>query len=137
MKRIILAFLSSVMLLGFCLGGCGNTQLIEGDDKPQDEAAGEKTVAIEFESNASTGYQWQYVMSEEGIVKETGSEYIDDSPEDLVGAPGVQRWVFEGVAPGEVTLSFTYCRPWEPVSDSDATESVVLKVADDLTITKA
>jgi len=77
-----------------------------------------KTVGIEFEANATTGYSWTYTMSCEGVLEEKASAYLEDEhPDGMVGVGGTQRFVFGAVGDGEVTITFTYAQPWEPDGD--------------------
>lgn len=72
------------------------------------------TAAIDLESNPTTGYEWTYTVSREGIVEETKNEYIADEVEgDIVGAGGVHSFQFRGLKAGTVALTFRYARPWE------------------------
>lgn len=77
-----------------------------------------KQYSIELESNITTGYSWECSFSEEGIVKLVKNEYI--SPEntgEMVGVPGKQLFIFEGLKEGTVEIYFVYKRPFEEKSD--------------------
>jgi len=82
------------------------------EDNPNNESeftleVGDK-IRIELCANPSTGYVWDYVMTENDIVMIEDHDY--DAPEgDLVGAPGTEFWTFEAVNPGitEITMEYT------------------------------
>ena len=98
---------------------------------------GEKQYSIELESNATTGYAWEYTISKETIAKVVKNEYIEpENTEGMVGVPGKQLFVFEGLKEGEVEIHFIYKRPWEE-TPSLGGEGLVykLKVDKDLNIT--
>ncbi len=94
MKKVLLPIMIVSML--FLLFGC---------------AAQSRT--IELKGNVTTGYLWQYTMSEQGIVAETSNAYEDGNIPGTTGAGGVFQFTFEGIAPGETDLYFEYIRPWE------------------------
>jgi predicted secreted protein len=73
----------------------------------------EDQYTVTLEGNPTTGYEWTYTMSRDGIVKEASNDYTQDAAgEGMVGVGGTYTFVFEGVAAGDVTLTFTYDRPW-------------------------
>lgn len=90
---------------------------------------GGKAARLELDSNPTTGYVWSYQLSPEGILREGSAEYIpDQAPEGIVGAGGLQVYVFvpEEGARGPVSLLFEEARPWE--------EGVVLSYRVELTL---
>ena len=71
-------------------------------------------LAIELDSNASTGYAWEIV--------EDGSPALEPAPvpastaptvPPMVGAGGTSRWRFRAVQPGAATVRLIYRRAWE------------------------
>lgn len=94
-----------------------------------------KALAFELDANATTGYSWSYELSKEGILKETEDRYAEDeNPEGMEGVGGVQHYGFEAAAPGTVTLTFTYARPWESSQPAEALSYEVV-VDEDLHLT--
>ncbi|MBQ4313183.1 MAG: protease inhibitor I42 family protein [Clostridia bacterium] len=92
------------------------------------------TAVIELSGNPSTGYTWIYEMSEDNIVREVKNEFQMPSPSDRVGAGGKFVFEFEGISPGEVTLTFSYLRTFEdnpPVK----TAKYIISVDNDLNVT--
>ncbi|HEY5522658.1 MAG TPA: protease inhibitor I42 family protein [Desulfuromonadaceae bacterium] len=79
----------------------------------QAETAG-AAVSVVLDENPTTGYEWRYVASPEGILKEVSDEYTQDAgAEGLTGAGGKHIWTFEGAAEGGTVLHFAYARPFE------------------------
>ena len=106
MKKIKFIAIAIVMIL--CVGilvGCASSN-----------NNGDKVFQIQLEGNPTTGYEWDYSMDKEGIVKEDSADYVQDSAdEDIEGAGGTYIFKFSGVKEGDVTLTFTYAQPWEDV----------------------
>ena len=74
----------------------------------------QKTITVELEGNATTGYTWVYTMSPEGVISELSNEYIPGKTnEGAVGAGGKYIFTFEAIAEGEAELVFSYLRKWE------------------------
>lgn len=95
MKKLIVLLISVALCAILLLGCSGANQLV-----------------VSLSGNPTTGYTWDYVINEPTILKEVSNEYkVDD--EKLTGSGGVFEFVFEGQAPGEADLTFSYQRPWE------------------------
>ena len=88
---------------------------------------------IELESDASTGYDWEYVMSAPDIVEQISYEYVL-SGVPLTGTGGKTVFTFESVRPGDVELTFCYRQPWDTDSVPEMTVQVLLSVNEDGTI---
>ena len=110
MRYAAIAFMFMAALsLSLLAGGCAG------------EGAALDPYEIRLAGNATTGYAWQYTMSAEGVVEELWNTYeqeLDDDPDAVpaLGRGGVYAFGFGPAGVGEVTLSFTYCPPWEPES---------------------
>ena len=72
-------------------------------------AVGEQFV-VEFEGNASTGYEWQLEFDERKV-KLLGDEYRPAGRG--VGVGGRQRFTLRAVAAGEASILARYKRAWE------------------------
>jgi predicted secreted protein len=83
-------------------------------------------VVIELAGNPSTGYSWTYTLEPEGIVKEVFAEYRSDASQHRVGSGGTFVFSFEGIAPGQSTLTFRYARPWESVVPTVITYNITV-----------
>lgn len=73
----------------------------------------ENDVTMSFAGNPTTGYDWSYAFSQDGILSEVSNQYIpDENAMELAGVGGLHTWNFEAVAPGDITVTFTYAQPW-------------------------
>lgn len=131
-KRWWVWLIAALAVLGLLAGGLflirkENTETIAGAKFTLEQ--GGKAARIRLDSNPSTGYEWSYQISPEGMLLEVSQEYEPTQvPEGYVGAGGTQVYVFaaqEG-ARGNVTLLFEEARPWE--------EEVILSYRVDLTV---
>ncbi len=94
--------------------------------------------AIELKENPTTGYQWAYTMSAEGILTPGRDLYTETTAaggEATEGAGGVHLWTFAAQAPGDVTLTYAYARSWEKGDTPEATVSFACHVDDALNVT--
>lgn len=88
-----------------------------------------KVMALEFESNPSTGYTWEYKFEGgEGEVAFDREETKLNENQDLVGAPNKVVYYFKATKEGNRNLRFTYRRPWE---GGDVAYDVVYELAVD------
>ena len=69
-------------------------------------------------SNPSTGYSWSDSarISDHTVIWQTGHSRIPGGSGTL-GAPGEERWSFQGLNPGTSTISLQYGRAWEDDGD--------------------
>lgn len=74
-----------------------------------------KNLKITLISNASTGYGWQYEISDTSVLSLKDEKYIQEDTGDipLCGAPGIQSYVFKAEKAGTVKITLTYLRPWD------------------------
>ncbi|KNE60892.1 hypothetical protein AMAG_06653 [Allomyces macrogynus ATCC 38327] len=84
---------------------------------------------IMLDSNATTGYQWEYVgpinIAPNNVVRMTSSEYQNAAaPAGMVGVGGKQIFHFVATAPGADLISFNYKRSWEKAPVETYTVSV-------------
>ena len=108
MKKIV--YLGVVVLL---LVGCKAQQKLVSVDKDTNEFVLKQgqSCEIEFITNASTGFWWQWVNENEtNIVKSVGDRYESDAPKGMVGASSRRYWKFDAVQKGTQTLHFAYAR---------------------------
>lgn len=73
---------------------------------------GEKTVEINIEGNPTTGYEWEYEINADGIIKEDSNQYKPKDP-DLCGSGGIYTWKFSALKEGTTEINFKYRRSWE------------------------
>ncbi len=64
-------------------------------------------------ANPSTGFTWDYkIDDEEGAIKLEKHEYQEPDSE-LVGASGVDVWLFKAVKEGTAVITMEYSQDWE------------------------
>jgi len=91
-------------------------------DKENAVKQGQK-FAVTLEENASTGYEWNYDIKDNGIT------FVDTKTEFLIGAPVNKVWTFKASKSGTYKLVFTYTSPWEKDSSDSKTVEYKIKVA--------
>ncbi|NLI21779.1 MAG: protease inhibitor I42 family protein [Clostridiales bacterium] len=96
--------------------------------------------AVVLTENPTTGYQWAYQASAEGILTPGRDAYLTPDElhpetEPLMGEGGVHVWSFSGAAQGDVTLTFSYARSWEAGVEPEATVTYTYHVDQDLNVT--
>lgn len=127
MKKILISLLIlSVMLTAFACGSASSKGASLGKGK---------VMGLEFETNPSTGYNWEYkfVNGDAEIVFDREENKLNENL-DVVGAPSKIVYYFKGTKEGNTNLVFTYRRPWE---GGDVAYDVVyeLSVDKDMNIT--
>jgi inhibitor of cysteine peptidase len=113
MKRWIvgLALVAALVACGSDEDG-GARQVLDENDVGSDVTVdvGEQ-FEVRLESNPTTGYAWQ-VVEQPDVIDLVSSEY--DAPDtSLVGAGGVEVFVFEGASAGSGELRLEYVRSFE------------------------
>lgn len=105
--------------------------------------ADEKSFVITLTANPTTGYTWQYVLSEEGIVT-VEEDFLNSADMDklagiksaealLSGAGGFSVFTVKGVKPGNVLIALEYAQSWEN-DDVEAGITYMLRVNEDLSV---
>ena len=119
MKKYLKVIL--VVFLCFLFIGCGsntdNNENVTGD-----------TAEISLAGNASTGYQWTYIITDETVLSVKSSKYDDGNTKGIVGASGVYSFLLNGLKEGESTIVFSYARSWEDNVDPLYTLTYTFKV---------
>ncbi len=97
-----------------------------------------KDFVVTLGGNPTTGFDWNYMVTEEGVVTvdeqfQTSAE-IDTDGEPVYGAGGVYTFTVKGVKPGDVSIAFTYAQAWEPAGDDVEGLTFDLHVNDDLSV---
>ena len=94
--------------------GATEASVINADAGAETHLRQGQLLAIELDSNASTGYAWEIV--------EDGSPALEPAPvpastapavPPMVGAGGTSRWRYRAVQPGAATVRLVYRRAWE------------------------
>lgn len=70
------------------------------------------TFQIALEENGSTGYQWDYVISNAAAATLISEDSYCFTP-NSVGTPVQKVWSFKALKPGKYTIQFIYRKPWE------------------------
>lgn len=129
----------SVVIIGICLlfvTSCitsyyYNLEVTCDDfaDNPNNESKvtleiGDK-INIELCANPSTGYEWDYEMTEDGIVMEEDHDY-EEPESDIDGAAGTEVWTFEAVSAGDTEITLKYTPP--DTGDMEDTWNLIITV---------
>ena len=69
-------------------------------------------ITVKLCSNPTTGFQWTYEMSGDNTIKEEDHDF-EEPDGNVVGAPGIEVWTFEGTAKGTTIVLMEYGQPWE------------------------
>ena len=78
-------------------------------------------------SDPTTGFQWDYEMTVENVLKEEDHDF--EEPEgDIPGAAGKEIWTFEAVETGTTEVQMEYSQPSEGGVKSKWTYNVTVTV---------
>ncbi len=112
-KLVILALLC-IGLPSACSLKMTTWKLTEEDNNKQITIQKGDRLEVKLEANITTGYQWEWVDDNSGILSLDGEpEYITENIEGLVGAGGVSVLKFNTVEAGDGTLHLIYHRSFE------------------------
>jgi inhibitor of cysteine peptidase len=111
--------LCALVVLALTLGACGSDDGGGGAGVVLDETDVGAEVSVEvgeqfevrLESNATTGYAWQVVEQPDAITLVSSEFEAPDT--SLVGAGGIEVFVFEGASAGSGELRLEYVRSFE------------------------
>ncbi len=93
-----------------------------------------KLVEIKLEGNPTTGYNWDYNVNTNEVIKEESKDYKSDAAGlSIEGAGGIYTWKFLGIKEGTTKVVFKYSRPWE--NEVLETKTYIFTVDKDLNIT--
>ena len=84
-------------------------------------------IRLKLCSNQTTGFQWEYEVTTENIVKEEDHDF-EEPEEDIVGAAGIELWTFEAVEKGTTELLMEYSQPWEGGLKAEWTYTITIMV---------
>lgn len=110
---IVMTFFIILALFSGC--GTNGTSLTNADTGKQVTLQSGEILTVSLESNPTTGYSWQVLEIQNGILVQEGEPEFKQSSgsEGLVGAGGTETFRFKAVGPGETSLNLGYMRPWE------------------------
>ena len=84
-------------------------------------------IRVKLCSNPTTGFQWDYEMTIEDVLKEEDHDF--EEPEgDGDGAAGIEIWAFEAVETGITEVQMEYSQPWEGGLKSEWTYNMTVTV---------
>lgn len=104
-KNVYVISILLISLLISCSNASNNNEYGKG-----------KLLKLEFETNPSTGYDWEFKFEEgdnKAVIGLEQEDYILKDTENLVGSSSVRIYNFVATKPGKQKLTFTYRRPWE------------------------
>jgi len=119
----VIVLLACVMTLPGCASGTDEARTAENATETMvvdARADGEtrlrpgQTLAIELDSNASTGYAWEIVEDGSPVLEPAAvpARAAPAAP-PMPGAGGTSRWRYRAVQAGTTTLRLVYRRSWE------------------------
>lgn len=86
----------------------------------KDNIVNEFDYVLELDSNPSTGYTWNYTIEDDSVISIEEGEYISSTTdENIVGAPGRQKFIVHGLKEGSTTVIFKYRQTWDEESTTD------------------
>jgi inhibitor of cysteine peptidase len=93
------------------------------------ELSKNETFDVSLKSNPTTGYSWKWIKNNASKkVDSVHSTYIQDkSAAGIAGVRGNEIWKFKAIKTGVDTLTFEYCRSWEPNSTVE-TKKITVKI---------
>jgi predicted secreted protein len=83
---------------------------------------------VELSGNPSTGYGWQVSANDNSILLPIAEWFEPDT--NLVGSPGLEKFSFHVMAPGDASLRLIYGRPWETDPPPTQTFAVTVEAID-------
>jgi len=87
-----------------------------------------KEFTITLDSNATTGYLWQFARPlDKKLLELIITGHSVDKPL-LVGSVGKQMWTIKALRPGKTDIFFEYVRPWEKNVPAAKKESFVIVI---------
>ena len=116
---------SVVCIYAISLFACNSQKNIKSDF----EIRKNETFDITLISNPSTSYSWKWINDRSSkLVDSVSKNYTPTKvKEGIVGSGGNEIWKFKGKEKGIDTLTFEYCRSWEPNSTVE-TKKISVKI---------
>jgi len=120
-----------LLLLG-TLAACGNSDprvALDGSDSGREVvvASGDE-FQIDLESNPSTGYSWSLELGPAASILTLQSSSYSVVETDLVGAGGIETFVFEAIGPGAAILRLEYVRPFDEMPVPERVVEFIVRV---------
>jgi inhibitor of cysteine peptidase len=112
------------VILGLVVAACGGggssgstTTVTQKDSGQAVELAVGDRLAVQLESNPTTGFQWNPAAAPDRAVLTLagkGYEPSENAEEGLVGAGGTETWTYEAAGAGTTKVELEYYRPFDP-----------------------
>ena len=119
--------LSAFLVLAAGCGSSGEVKVDADDDGKSVDLKVGQVLVLSLESNPTTGYAWEPVDFEGGVLQQEGDwEFKPES--DAVGAGGVQTFRLKATEAGSMELKLLHHRPWEKDEEPLDTFSVQVTV---------
>ena len=84
-------------------------------------------IRVKLCSNPTTGFQWEYEISNGSVLKEEDHDF-EEPGSDVPGAAGVETWTFEAAEKGTAEVSMEYSQPWEGGLKEEWTYTITVTV---------
>lgn len=101
--------LVAVLLATLLLGACGSDMRTFSESTSEIRVEAGESFRIEIEANPSVGDDWIVIGEPDPAVARLVDSGFDSDDPDADGAPGVQWFELEAVAPGETEIVLEYC----------------------------
>lgn len=112
-----------IIILAILLFSCNPQKRIKADY----EVVKNTVFELKLKSNPTTGYSWKWIKNKNSRMDSINSVYLQDaSAPGMTGVGGYEIWKFKGKERGVDTLTFEYCRPWEPKSIVETKKIIVI-----------
>jgi predicted secreted protein len=84
-------------------------------------------IRVKLCSNPTTGFEWAYQMSNEGVLQEEDHDF-EEPGGDVPGAAGTEVWTFEAVEKGTTEVIMEYSQQWEGGLKAEWTYTITVTV---------
>jgi predicted secreted protein len=113
-----------ITILGIMLFSCNTQKGVKADY----EVVKDSIFELKLKSNPTTGYSWKWIKNKDSKrIDSINSTYLrDTAAPGMTGVGGYEIWKFKGKESGVDTLTFEYCRPWDPKSVVETKKIIVL-----------
>ncbi|MDR1800582.1 MAG: protease inhibitor I42 family protein [Lachnospiraceae bacterium] len=111
MKKLVSLILAMTLIV--IATGCKGTKKVYGENDLDISVKAGETFTISLDENPTTGYQWAYEISDEGVISPDADEYKDADKGNVVGGGGTRTLSFKGLKSGNATITLKYTRSWE------------------------
>jgi Predicted secreted protein len=103
--------------------GCASTGAVTGTyegPKGMNITIYGDSCTVSLEANATTGYSWEYELSDPEVLTCTGSEYKENRhKKGMVGTGGRQYYTFKAGKQGSTVIVFDYAQRWNGGNQGD------------------